>query len=207
MKSITMKSALLVLLGLALSSVLGACGDDGDGPGAPDATVPDATAPDASAPDAAGATTCRSQDDCTGTGLSCLGPNETNCGIPPREQCADDQGCGADQRCHALADACSADGVGSTCSPPCTPGDEGCGEGFTCDPDGVCQAVLCDQGFACRASERCDPSSIAPDAPAYDRDHGCQSIPCENDDPCPTGTLCVNGICQDGLGTCTAPAP
>ncbi|HWN67089.1 MAG TPA: hypothetical protein VNM90_05585 [Haliangium sp.] len=203
MKTITMKPALLLLIGaLALSSALGACGDDGGGgPGAPDAATPDAATPDA------GDMTCRGPSDCTGSGLSCLGPNQPNCGIPPREQCADDSGCGADQRCHAVADGCSPDGVGATCGPACTPGDTSCGEGFECGQSGACQAVLCDQGFDCRASESCDPSSIAPDAPVADRDHGCQSITCEDDEPCPTGTFCVNGICQDGLGTCTAPAP
>jgi hypothetical protein len=202
MKRITMRPALLVLFGwMALPVALGACGDDGDGPAAPDAATPDAAAPDAM-----GDTTCRGPDDCTGSGLSCVGPNETNCGIPPREECVDDNGCGAYQRCHTVADACSPDGVGATCGPECTPGDTSCGEGFACE-QGACRAVLCDQGFACRASERCDPSSVVPTAPIADRDHGCQSITCAGDEACPTGTFCVNGICQDGLGACMPPAP
>jgi hypothetical protein len=205
---ITVKRMFLSLLWMvALSCALGAsaCGDDGGG-SADAAPALDAAA-DAAAPDATSEVTCRSASDCTDGTLLCQGPNEPNCGIPPREECSRDQDCGPDQRCHAVADACSADGVGSQCAPACTPGDATCPPGFTCGAEGTCEAVLCDQGFACRDSETCDPTTADPTAPVADRHHGCASVACQDDTPCPGDTVCVNGICQDALGTCTAPAP
>jgi hypothetical protein len=183
-----------ILCCLFLACAIMAC--DSSDPG----TVPDA------ALDAADEG-CRDSTECTGSTF-CVGPNDVNCGIPPREECQIDQDCAAPgDVCHAIADSCSGDGVGSFCGPPCTQPDE-CGAGFTCDAQGACRPIACDAAeFECRPSEICDPSSVDPGAPVPEITHGCVNIQCADDAPCPGATVCVNGYCQDGPGVCSLPAP
>lgn len=144
---------------------------------------------------------CRSNDDC-GSDLYCFGPNRSNvCGIPPQEQCATDTDCFMGTVCHAIWDACSSDAIGSQCNPPCTA--DNCGMGFRCNAGGACEPIPCDEGFTCPDRQKCD-SAPAHDMtlPVHARTNGCVNIDCTADSGCPTGKFCVEGYCQDGLGTC-----
>jgi hypothetical protein len=144
---------------------------------------------------------CRTSDDCSG-GLVCIGPNDPpQCGIAPKQECATNAACSSGSVCHAIYDTCSADGGGSQCDAPCT-GDAPCGDGFRCADAGACVAVLCTEGLSCTFWQVCDPAAIPTDAPVYDRHHGCQTVACEDDAPCPSDSVCVNGSCQSGLGSC-----
>jgi hypothetical protein len=144
--------------------------------------------------------TCRDTGDCD-TGLSCGGPDDRQpCGIAPRQECATDNDCQG-MRCHAIADSCSPDGVGSECRLACT-GDGECGAGFHCD-NGACAAIPCTTG-SCGALEVCDLSGITASTPIYDRTDGCRPIACTSDAPCGDG-VCVNAVCQSGPGTCKKP--
>lgn len=143
--------------------------------------------------------TCRSTSECGG-GLECVGPvGGPVCGIPPREACASDAECGG-ERCHAIVDPCSADGIGSECRAACTGAE--CGEGFTCEA-GACVAVPCTAGYACEPRQTCEPV-VAPGTPVHARHHGCIETACATDATCGE-RVCVNGICQDGLGACREP--
>lgn len=144
---------------------------------------------------------CRDSSDCSGS-LECSGPNDPQvCGIPANEQCSSDTDCDANQRCHAVPDPCSPDGVGSECRPPCEPG--GCLEGYTCGASGACEATPCDQGHTCPDHMACDPEA-AVSGPVHARAHGCRTIACSDDGPCSDGA-CVNGFCQESLGSCVEP--
>lgn len=149
---------------------------------------------------------CSTSNDCNDE-LGCSGPNDGPvCGIPPREGCGSDLDCnpGGSDRCHAIEDPCSADGIGSECRPLCTI-DGDCGGGFRCDA-GACVALACDAGFfTCQAREDCDPSRIAPGTPVFNRHHGCFAVNCANDDECDAQFFCVNGTCQDDVGVCAEP--
>lgn len=143
---------------------------------------------------------CRDHGACA-EGLYCRGPNAPSvCGVPPREDCARTSDCGMGLVCHAIADGCSADGVGSTCGPSCT--GPTCGPGFRCGASGACEAVPCDQGTACAAFEACDTAALV-GAPVHATTSGCRSIPCEGDEDCPSPNVCVNAVCQSGEGICT----
>jgi hypothetical protein len=145
---------------------------------------------------------CHVSEDCSGA-LECAGPSEPQvCGIPANEQCTADADCGADDRCHAIADPCSPDGVGSECRPQCSEG--GCGEGFRCAASSACEAIPCDEDFACAGFEICDPS-VAKTGPVHARAHGCVASICSDDSECPSDGACVNGVCQEGPGTCVEP--
>jgi hypothetical protein len=145
---------------------------------------------------------CRDESDCRGD-LYCRGPDDgPACGIGPREQCASDADC-IDSVCHAVADYCSADGIGSECGTPCS--EVACPDGFRCSVGSACEPIPCDEGFACPAYQRCDPAAAHASAPVHALTHGCVSIPCsldERDADCPAGTVCTNGVCQSGAGTC-----
>lgn len=145
---------------------------------------------------------CRDDSYCRGD-LYCLGPSDGPvCGIAPQEQCAADADC-VESVCHAVPDGCSPDGIGSQCDPSCI--ELGCADGFRCNAAGACEPVPCDEGFACPAYQRCDAAAAHATGPMYDRTHGCVSIPCDLDNrdaECPTGTVCVNGVCQEESGTC-----
>jgi hypothetical protein len=144
---------------------------------------------------------CRLKADCA-SNLFCSGPNDGPvCGIAPREGCESDATCNA-QRCSAISDSCSADGVGSECREACT-GDTQCEQGFRCDA-GACVAILCNAGYTCPARQVCDPSRITASTPIYDRHHGCFDVTCTLDADCGE-RFCVNGICQDGPGACAEP--
>ena len=141
---------------------------------------------------------CRNTDDCAGD-LECAGVNDPAvCGIAPHEDCIDDTACGAD-RCHAIIDPCSPDTIGSECRAACADDGE-CGDGFRCDL-GACVAILCDAGFACAPRQICDIARITPATPVFDRNHGCFEVACTADIGC-GDRFCVNGTCQDDLGTC-----
>jgi hypothetical protein len=143
---------------------------------------------------------CRSSKECAGD-LYCAGPNDPPaCGIPPRQLCATDADCSAGDVCHAIQDPCSPDGVGSECRPPCTA--VSCGEGFRCNAAGACEPLPCDEGFSCPSHQKCDAAAAHGSGPVFDRAHGCVNISCSADSGCPSGKACVNGICQDGPGTC-----
>jgi len=148
---------------------------------------------------------CRSSADC-GDGLGCSGAGDPQvCGIAPREACATDLDCSpTNDRCHAIFDSCSFDGIGSECRAACT-ADLDCGGAgvFRCDA-GACIAITCDQGFSCGAREVCDVTRITSNTPIYDRHHGCFAVTCSTDAECGDG-FCVNGSCQDALGTCVEP--
>lgn len=144
---------------------------------------------------------CRSHDDC-GSDLFCYGPNRPNvCGIPPREQCWKDADCPMGTLCHTVFDHCSPDGIGSECKPPCTV--DSCGPDFRCNASGACEPIPCDEGFTCPDRQTCD-AMLAHDAtlPVHARTSGCVNITCNADGACPTGKFCVEGYCQDELGTC-----
>lgn len=144
---------------------------------------------------------CRSNDDC-GSDLYCFGPNRPNvCGIPPREFCASNADCPMGDVCQAIFDSCSQDGLGSECNVPCNA--NSCGMGFRCNAGGACEPIPCDEGFTCPDRQKCD-SALAHDMtlPVHARTNGCVNIDCMADSGCPTGKFCVDGYCQDGLGTC-----
>ena len=142
---------------------------------------------------------CAKKAECTGA-LECIGPSEPmRCGVPPREGCATSADCTGGP-CHAIADTCSEDGVGSACGSACTA--TSCGPGFLCGADGACRAKRCDEGATCRAYEKCDVAAIPASAPVHARHTGCQRIACADDTGCPSGTACVNGVCHAGKGTC-----
>ena len=146
---------------------------------------------------------CHATSDCD-EGLACSGVDDPPvCGIAPNEGCVDDNSC-AGTRCHAVSDNCSADGIGSECRQACT-GDTECGQGFRCDA-GACVAILCDEigSLGCAAREVCDPSRIVATTPIYDRTSGCFPVACESDATCGE-RFCVNGTCQDAIGTCVIP--
>jgi hypothetical protein len=144
---------------------------------------------------------CRDDGDCRGD-LVCVGPDDfQGCGIGPAEGCASDSACSSGTVCHAMHDPCSEDGVGSRCDAPCT-GDASCGEGFWCSAGGACEAVPCTEGTGCRTGQVCDPGAIPTDAPVFDRHDGCFRVSCHDDGPCEGGSVCVNGSCQSGTGTC-----
>lgn len=124
------------------------------------------------------------------------------CGIPARELCSEDGDCDGSTRCHAIADPCSPDGVGSECRAPCSEG--GCGEGFRCGANGACEVIPCDEGTICADHEQCD-ASVAASGPVHARASGCVAIPCSEDGECPAGGACVNGRCQSGPGSCVEP--
>jgi hypothetical protein len=150
---------------------------------------------------------CRSRADCAGGQLLCVGPEERACGLASREECEFNSDCVdmLDGRCHATADACSPDGIGSLCEEgPCTP--TSCGVGFICQ-NGGCVPQRCNEGFACLPFEECDPRSIDDTGPAHALTHGCVPIACTTDEACPEPAVCVNDRCQTGLGTCSLPPP
>ncbi len=191
------------MITILISIIVCSCG------GGDDNTI-DATAgaPDAAetSGDAAPEGTCRDNTACADD-ESCIGPNDTNCGIPPQEGCSDIQGCANGDACHAIPDSCSPDGVGSMCGPACAPGDD-CGDGFACAPDGACRPIPCDQpGHECRPSETCDTASIDLNGAVHEITHGCVTVPCTDDNVCANDTVCVNGYCQAGPGMCSLPAP
>jgi hypothetical protein len=154
----------------------------------------------------AGDGSCRESADCAASSELCFGPSDVFCGIPPQVECQDDAACGEGRVCHAIEDSCSGDGIGATCGAPCDA--TSCQGDFACGTSGRCEAIPCGgAGVACRASELCDPTSIVTDGPVDERTHGCVAIACANDATCPATTFCVNGRCQDGVGSCASPPP
>lgn len=203
-------SILCVTCVLLLIALAPACDDSDPAPDAGSTMADASSAPDAASPtpDAGNPDPgCRSHTECTEPGELCAGPNDLACGIPPQEECNTDQDCADGSVCHAIADSCSADRVGSRCDAPCT-AENGCDTGFRCGPGNACEPIPCDDlEFQCRPSELCEPTPAQPGTPVHQIAHGCATIACENDQPCPDQTTCVNGYCQDGPGTCMPPVP
>ncbi len=142
---------------------------------------------------------CSSSSDCA-SGLGCAGPDDPPvCGIPARRECVAGT-CLAGDRCHAIFDPCSPNGIGSECGAPCV-GEQSCTADLEC-VDGACLPVSCAAGFECAAHEVCQ----APSEPfSPEQGHGCRTQPCADDSPCQGADLaCVNGACQTGPGSCVA---
>jgi hypothetical protein len=168
------------LLAALACIILGACGTTGD--------------------------TCHSQGDCSGN-LSCVGPDEgPACGIAPQQDCTDDTSCSSGEHCHAIADACSQTGVGSTCGPTCT--STSCDPGFRCNATGACEPIPCDEGATCASYQQCDPAAAHnASGPVYSHTDGCEDVSCSSDASCSTGEACVNGFCQSSAGECELVTP
>lgn len=148
--------------------------------------------------------TCRGHGDCA-SGRSCVGPNDPRaCGVPPHRECAADADCAAGLRCHATADPCSPNGVGSRCGPACA---AACDAGFRCSAAGACEPLPCDEGFVCPAHQRCDVAVAHAGGPVHGRTQGCVSRACKADGDCPAGQACVNAVCQTGPGACREDTP
>jgi len=165
--------------------------------------------------------TCAAQADCN-SALICAGPQDTACTTAPLRECASDSDC-ATGFCHAVADSCSAYGVGSHCDAACddTTAPFACGADFTCDTSrttagtcaagpgtscGVCVPKLCtDNAFTCTATQVCKVGSQIPGGAVYNLSHGCSVVVCTGDADCKMGQSCVNGYCQTAGGTCTMP--
>ena len=178
---------LVVLFSMCLACVI-ACGDDGAG--------------DA---DAGGDGSCRDSVECA-PDEGCVGPDDVFCGIPPRQECNDDQACFAGTVCHVVADSCNATGIGSMCDVPCNPGDA-CGPAMVCNAEGACRALACDDPlYDCRPGQTCGQAPSDPATPVWDLHRGCENILCSDDGGCPDDTVCVNGNCQQGPGVCSPPA-
>ena len=151
-----------------------------------------------------GAGGCRSNTQCA-AGYYCAGPNDpARCGIPPREECSDSASCPGGL-CHAIADGCSPDGVGSQCGPECTA--VSCGPGFRCNAQKSCEPIPCDEGFTCPSYQRCDLAAAHSTGPVHARTSGCVPIVCSMAADCPTGKACVNAACADGPGMCRRDIP
>ena len=142
---------------------------------------------------------CQAQSDCA-SGLGCVGPDDGPvCGIAPMHGCDDTTGCSGGDVCHAVADACSATGVGSMCGPPCTA--TSCGTGFTCSAAGACEPTACGAALACPDYQRCGAPVAS--GPVWSHTNGCADISCTATQDCPDGPLyCVNGKCQTSFGAC-----
>jgi hypothetical protein len=151
--------------------------------------------------------TCAAQVDCN-SALVCAGPQDTACTTAPLRECASNADC-ASGVCHAVADPCSAYGVGSKCADACgSMGTTTCDADFTCsDPmSGSCIPKLCtDNAFTCTATQVCKVGSQIPGGYVYNLSHGCSVVVCTGDADCKTGQSCVNGYCQTAAGKCAMP--
>ncbi len=142
---------------------------------------------------------CHSTTQCL-SGLYCIGPDEgPSCGIAPRHDCATNSDCTGGDTCNAISDPCSASGVGSECAPPCTT----CDTGFRCNASGACEPTPCDEGTVCSAILHCD-TTVAHDTSGavYNHSSGCVQTNCSQDSDCAATQACVNGVCQQGIGSC-----
>jgi hypothetical protein len=150
--------------------------------------------------------TCHRESDCANA-LTCVGPDEgPACGIAPRQDCTNDQGCQSGEHCNAIADACSQTGVGSMCDVACTA--TSCDPGFRCNATGACEPIPCDEGTTCRSYEQCDPAAAHDTSgPVYSHTDGCVNVSCSSDAGCSAAEACVNGFCQTAIGTCELVMP
>lgn len=110
---------------------------------------------------------------------------------------------GEDGICEFNVDQCCGDV--SRCVLPCTA--DSCPSDEVCEATGLCAPESCDVGYACAAGTRCEAGAAGSD------EHGCVSIPCEEEGatPCSPVEECVSGSCtrldcsRDGdcpCGTC-----
>ena len=138
---------------------------------------------------------CRTMNDCNGSMQfeECLPPGASpGCGIcfsPPTT-------------CESDAD-CAAQGPAAICvSPPCA-----CPDVQTC-VQGCTEDAMCGAGETCGPTHRCEPEACAStsDCPTNFGCSGgaCQRLTCAVDATC--SGYCVDGLCYDTPGTCTAPA-
>lgn len=108
--------------------------------------------------------------------------------------------------CTQSPDSCLPTGVCQSTG-SCTP--RLCTDGYVC-PSGTrclvggpaanangCQPIPCDQSWTCAENTRCT-------APANPVDHGCTALTCKNDCDCDSGA-CVEGLCRQAFGSCSAP--
>jgi hypothetical protein len=150
--------------------------------------------------------TCHRNGDCA-SDLACVGPDEgPACGIPPRQECQNDQSCATGEHCNAIADACSATGVGSMCGAACTA--SSCDPGFRCNASGACEPIPCDQGTTCLSYQQCDATAAHDTSgPVYAHTDGCVNVSCSSDAGCSAGEACVNRVCQTAIGQCVVVMP
>lgn len=142
---------------------------------------------------------CHRSSDCT-SGLTCVGPNDPRgCGVPPRQQCAATSDCSGGEVCFAIYDSCSPQGVGSECRAKCS---GSCEPGFRCNPAGACEPLPCDEGYKCPSHQRCDPAAAHASGPVFQLTQGCVNVTCTADSECAAAQSCVNGFCQQALGSC-----
>lgn len=152
------------------------------------------------APLPAGATTCRTDEECMyGCGYIDSGPG---CGalFVPGQECVEDGDCGDGRVCEPLFcgenDRCC-EGEGTQCVDSCevTP----CADGFDCGADGHCSPRSCEDGFDCADRFVCDPERLD----AQIDEHGCTPETCLADGaPCPDGRECDDGAAGNPNGTC-----
>ncbi len=153
-------------------------------------------------------TGCRDDDACGDGEICqnnlCIGGcrNDTGCGegeICEGEICVD--GCREDEAC-GEGEICQ----GNTCTEGCRE-DEACGEGEICQ-DNTC-VDGCRDDEVCNADQYCNTDELAcatgcrrggcPEGEVCDLDtRQCAAIPCEGDESCDAGQICVGETCVEG---------
>jgi hypothetical protein len=146
------------------------------------------------------ASSCRSDEDCAAAFEQCLAPGEFGgCGIcmEPLALCEGDADCEGGDICFTYRPLCTCGGDASECRPRCT--ESSCDVGEACDASsGRCAPTACTEGYLCPAHTVCAPSGERADP------HGCERTACTTDADCECGGGCVDGLCYEALGLCSA---